>query len=326
MAPSSELLDVLRGYLAGGERITGIRALTFGHSNQTYLLEGLDRILRAPPVGAPLLPDQDMGHQHRVMRDVAAAPAGPPVPEVFELCEDPSVAGFPFLVMARCDGDSTDWKPPAWMEDGGAELRESLSAQWIAAVTQIHALPVSETWGARSPEQDAARWLGLIRAKDAPDRLVRMLDDLAERPGPASGDPTPLHGDLKFANFLWAGGQLQAVLDWEMATVGEPLTDLGYLLGLWPVRDGEPGQMPYTQLPGWWSRARIISGWETATGRTAEGIERHERLGMAKIAAIFTLGIHLYATGASDDARLARWPRSLSLWLDLIDRRAAVAA
>lgn len=315
-------LAALREHLDGGERLTGLRPLASGHSNRTYLLEGLDRVLRAPPAGPPLLGDQDLGRQHRVMRAVAAAGA-PPVPRVFELCEDASVTGFPFLVMERVDGDSTDWKPPAWMEAGGPALRASLSAQWIGAVAAIHRLAPSADWGERTPASDAAGWLELIRDKDPPSRLLRLLDELAEHPGPRSGPPTPLHGDPKLANLLWADGRLTAVLDWELAAVGEPLTDLGYLLGLWPAHADEPGQMPYTQLTGWWARERMLAEWERATGRSAEGIERHERLGMAKIGAIFALGIHLHATGASDDPRLARWPRSLALWLDRIDHRTA---
>jgi aminoglycoside phosphotransferase (APT) family kinase protein len=226
--------------------------------------------------------------------------------------------------MARCDGDSTDWKAPDWMEAGGVPLRDSLSAQWIGAVAAIHGMPVQTLDGPpRAPAADAAAWLELIRDADPPQRLVAILEELIERPGPTSGPPTCLHGDLKFANFLWSRGRLTAVLDWEMAAVGEPLTDLGYLLGLWPARPGERGQMPYMELPGWWSRRRIVAEWETATGRSAQGVERHERLGMAKIAAIFVLGTHLYATDRSTDERLARWPRALAVWLDMMDARTA---
>jgi len=265
-------LRPLRAYVAGGERITGIRTLRAGHSNETYHLEGLDRILRTPPAGPGLMPSYDMARQHAVMRAIRAEPSAPPVPEVFELCTDAAVIGRPFFVMARCDGASTDWKAPAWMVAGGPALRDRLSAQWLDAVQAIHALPVGRMPGAaRTPAGDAAAWLELIRDADPPVRLVAMLDDLVERPGPTSGAPACLHGDLKFANFLWSGGRLTAVLDWEMAAVGEPLTDLGYLLGLWPARPAEPGQMPYTRLPGWWSRQRIIDEWEAGTGRSAGG-------------------------------------------------------
>jgi aminoglycoside phosphotransferase (APT) family kinase protein len=314
------MLSALREYLADGDQITGVRTLSAGHSNETYLLEGLDRILRMPPAGVGLMPSYDMQHQHSVM----AAVAGPvPVPRVYELCLDESVLGRPFFVMERCEGESTDWKAPAWMVDGGPELRDSLSEQWCDAAFAIHLMPPDTLEGPhRTPAEDAAEWFGLISGVGAPKRLLALLDGLAEKPGPTSGSATTIHGDVKFANFMWADGRLTAVLDWEMAGVGEPLTDLGYMLGLWPAYPQEPGQMPYTQLPGWWSRAQIIEAWEQRTGRSAEGVERHEQLGMAKIGAIFALGSHLFATGASTDERLGRWPRALEVWLDTIQARA----
>jgi aminoglycoside phosphotransferase (APT) family kinase protein len=314
------MLDALRSYLADGSQITGIRTISAGHSNETYLLEGLDRILRLPPAGAGLMPSYDMQHQHAVM---AAVAGHVPVPRVYELCLDESVIGRPFFVMEKCEGESTDWKAPEWMVAGGPELRDSLSSQWCEAAFAIHLMPPDTLAGpARTPAEDAQSWLDLIADVGAPTRLLSLLGGLAESPGPSSGDPTCIHGDVKFANFMWQDGKLTAVLDWEMAGVGEPLTDLGYMLGLWPAHPGESGQMPYTQLSGWWSRSRIVSEWEKATGRSAEGVERHEQLGMAKIGAIFALGAHLYATGGSTDERLGRWPRALEVWLDSIEARA----
>ena len=87
----------LRLYLRGGEAITRVVPLSTGHSNETYLLEGLDRILRTEPSGEGLLPPYDMAFQHRVLSAVGAFAGGPPVPRVFELCTDPSVIGSPFF-------------------------------------------------------------------------------------------------------------------------------------------------------------------------------------------------------------------------------------
>ena len=324
---ADDLLERLRAHLDGGERITAVRPLSFGHSNRTFLLEGLDRILRMPPAGRGLLPPYDMAHQHRVLAGVGAQPGAPPVPAVYDLCTDPSVAGAPFFVMERRDGESTDWKAPAWMEAGGPALRESLSEQWIDAVCAIHGLP-AEAIGrpVRMPVDEASYWLRVVVESEGPPRLRALLEELVADPAPSSGPPACVHGDVKLANFLWSGGRLSVVLDWEMSCVGDPLTDLGYLVGLWPAYPGEPGQMPYTRLDGWWSRERIIAAWEERTGRSAAGIERHELLGMAKIGGVFAAGIHLYATGESTDERLARWPKSLETWLELTDARRALSA
>src|SRR4051794_29077017 len=170
----------LREYLADGERITGVRTLSAGHSNETYLLEGLDRILRTPPAGAGLLPSYDMAHQHGAMAAISAEPSGPPVPCVFELCTDASVIGRPFFVMERCAGESTDWKAPDWMVEGGPALRDRLSAQWTGAAFAVHAMPTA-TLGrpVRTPAADAEEWLGLISEVGAPTRLLQWLDGLA---------------------------------------------------------------------------------------------------------------------------------------------------
>jgi aminoglycoside phosphotransferase (APT) family kinase protein len=322
-----ELLDRLRAYIDGGERITGIRPLSFGHSNRTWLLEGLDRVLRMPPAGRGLLPPYDMAHQHRVLAGVVAQPGAPPVPAVYDLCTDPEVAGAPFFVMERRPGASTDWKAPPWLVTGGPPLRERLSRLWIGAVCAVHALPPDAIAApVRTPAEEAAYWLRVTVDSAGPDRLRALLEDLVDDPPPSSGPLACVHGDTKFGNFLWHRGDLSAVVDWEMACVGDPLTDIGYLLGLWPAREGEPGQMPFTQLAGWWSRGRIVEEWERRTGRSAEGVDRHEQLGMAKIGAVFAAGIHLYRTGGSADPRLARWPRSLETWLDLAASRRAVSA
>src|SRR2546426_12699293 len=87
----------LRRMLPGGEAITTVVALSTGHSNETYLLEGLDRILRMPPSEEGLLPPYDMARQHAVLSAVAAWREGPPVPRVFELCTDAGGIGDPLF-------------------------------------------------------------------------------------------------------------------------------------------------------------------------------------------------------------------------------------
>lgn len=319
------LLDRLREYLPDGRRITGLRRLGDGHSNDTYLLEGLDLILRAPPAGPGLMPDYDVARQYRIMRAVADTAGAPPVPAVRDLCTDTGVIGRPFFLMQRCAGESTDWRPPAWLREAPDDFRQRLSRTWIGAVASVHRMPVATfREPARTPAGEAAVWLELARRSDAPRRLLEVLEDLAADPPPTSGPPTCVHGDVKFANLLWTpDGTLTALLDWEFAAVGDPMTDLGYLLGLWPAEDDEPGQMPYTKLGGWWTRERFIAEWESLTGREAVAVRRYEALGMAKIGAIFALGLALHRSGANTDPRLARWDRSLEVWLQSMDRRAA---
>lgn len=314
---------ILRGFLPDGETITRVHKIGDGHSNDTYLLEGIDCILRAAPESGGLMPDYDIERQYRILDSVGGVPTGPPVPEVFALCTDLSVLGRPFFLMRRCRGGSTDWKAPEWMQAGGDDLRRQLSQRWIGAIAQIHDLPVDCIGEpVRTVADEAQYWLGLATDSRAPSEVIDILEDIATNPPPPSGPATCVHGDPKFANFLWTDqGDLTAVLDWEFSHVGEPLVDLGYLLGLWPAYPDESGQMPYTALSGWWSRKQIIAEWESATGRTASEIGRYELLGMAQIAAIFARGIDLHQTGRNTDVRLSRWERSLENWLENIRRR-----
>jgi aminoglycoside phosphotransferase (APT) family kinase protein len=318
-----EMAQALRSAIDGGNRITGLRALTAGHSNETYVLEGLDRILRVQPPGPALMAGYDLAHQHAIYRAVKARPEGPLVPEVYDLCLDPSVIGSPFFVMELCRGESTEWRPPAWLTEGGPDLQDDVCRQWIGAVSAIHTMP-AETYG-DAPEtsaQAAERWLALATQADAPRRLLSLLSDIAEDPPPPSGPPACVHGDAKFANFLWDRGRLVAVLDWEMARVGEPLTDIGYIVSMIPTRPGEKGSPAITYLPGWWTREQIIAEWERATGRSAEHVGRHEILAMGLIGALFARGIQLYRDGHSDDPRFARWQSTLPHFLDEMERRA----
>lgn len=318
-----ELLVRLRAALPDGARITGLRRLGDGHSNDTYLLKGLDLLLRAAPAGPGLMPDYDIPHQFRVLRAVGQAAGAPPVPRVSGLCTDQAVIGRSFFLMERRPGSSTDWNPPDWLREGPDALRATLSRRWIGAIAAVHGLDTGVVGRMPcTPGDEAGRWLDLARNARGPSRLLTILEDLAGDPPASSGPATCVHGDVKFANLLWTpDGELTAMLDWEFAHVGEPLTDLGYLLGLWPAEPGEPGQMPFTRLDGWWDRERFIAGWQELTGRSAVGVERHEDLGMAKIGVIFALGIDLYRSGRSTDPRLARWERSLEVWLDSIERR-----
>src|ERR1700730_6667852 len=96
----------LRGFLPRGAAISGIKTLSAGHSNETYLIEGLDEILRMPPSEEGLLPPYDMAKQHSVIAAVRANASAVPLPEVYELCTDRDVIGDPFFVMQRRPGEA----------------------------------------------------------------------------------------------------------------------------------------------------------------------------------------------------------------------------
>jgi aminoglycoside phosphotransferase (APT) family kinase protein len=287
-----------------GDRLRAVLPLSTGHSNETYLLDGLELVLRMPPAGEGLLPPYDVARQFRIMTAIASVPGGPPVPRLVELCEDAEVLGDPFFLMERLPGEAFETNElPDWFLDADPETRETMCGQWVDAVAAVHTMPAS-TYGepARSAVAEATYWLELA-ANSGNDEVANLLEALIREPLPSSGPPAPEHGDAKNANCLWHDRRLMALLDWELCGVGEPLWDLGYMMFFF-----QPG---IEQVPGWWHRERVIARWEEQTGRSARGLERYEALAAAKIAAILSRGVYVYKAGILRDPRFLFWEMAL---------------
>ena len=311
----------LRGYLKNGAKVTGIVALSTGHSNETYLVEGLDQILRMPPSEEGLLPPYDMARQHAILDAVGTSGKGPPVPKMFELCTDPSVIGDAFFLMARLDGEAFDHVAPDWMKNAGADVVSSMCAQWAGSILSLHALPASlMPPGSRTVEQEITHWRDVAVQAESGPALIDLLESLLKKPPASSGPMTPVHGDPKQGNCLWKGPRLQALLDWEMAGVGEPLTDLGYMFQFY-----DQGEVSFAnagfELDGWWPRTRVIEEWQKITGRTARDIRLYETLALCKVSSIIALGYHLSRTGRATDPRFASWGAVVPLYVELARKR-----
>lgn len=253
-----QLLAGLRQFLDCGDRLTRVIPLSMGHSNETYLLEGIDRILRTPPSEEGLLPPYDMARQHAALVALHGTPGAPPVPKPRELCLDPAVIGDPFFVMDRVPGDAWEYEVPRWLSDGGTPVQSEMCRQWVTAMAAVHGLAPLECLGpSRTPEEEAARWRDVAASADAPG-LAALLHELVANPGRRSGPATTVWGDPKMANVLWSPeGKMAAIVDWELAYNGEPLADLGYALMWFPADAFEPRQPGY-DLPGIWTREQVI--------------------------------------------------------------------
>lgn len=312
------LTAYLRGRLDGAEGALEVEQFPGGHSNLTYLLRFGERefVLRRPPLGPVAPTAHDMGREYRVLS--ALHPVFPPAPRPFLHCGDPGVLGAPFYVMERRRGLVVRREiPPELGEDPG--LRRRISEALVDTLAELHAIDPAavglgglgrpEGFVERQVRGWAERW---ERAKTRPVPAIDLLARwLAERI-PPSPPPTLLHNDYKLDNVMLDRadpGRLVAVLDWEMATVGDPLVDLGILLCYWPEAGDPPIRREaidsVTALPGWCSRAELLARYTARTGRDVSGIAFYETFALYKVAVVVEQIYARYRRGQTRDERFA---------------------
>lgn len=304
MTDTTSIREALAALLPDGNRLTGVRPLATGFSNETYRLEGLDAILRLPPSAGPVLDGHDVLDQARIYRALSEMAGAPPVPAILHIGDDAAVLGVPFFVMGLVPGEALhDLDMQPWFTDVPPKRRTEMCRDWISAFSRLATLPPLDVLGPTvSAEDYVRRWRGVAAHAEAA-QLVDLYDRLLALPAPVSGPPSLVHGDPKISNLMWDEGQISAVLDWEMALNGEPLSDLGYLLFFFasPFHAATRGPA----LPGMLGRAGVIACWEKNSGRSAAGVEWHEIAQIGKLCTIMAKGMHMIATGASTDPKFA---------------------
>ncbi|MCT2399313.1 phosphotransferase family protein [Novosphingobium mangrovi (ex Huang et al. 2023)] len=319
-----QLAEGLRSWLDRGEGVTGVKVLSAGHSNETYLVEGLNEILRMPPSEEGLLPPYDMVRQHQVMSAVEQHSAVP-MPPMLELCTDPAVLGDPFFLMGAVQGEAFEYAVPEWLAADPVEGADAVCRQWFDAVAALHTMdPALMPPGGRSVSEEIAYWLKVAREAEAMPALIRVLEDLDASPPRTTGAATPVHGDPKHGNCMWDKGRLTVLLDWEMAQISEPMLDLGYILMFHGQGEASLADAGF-DLPGWWSWDRMVAEWEQRTGRTAVDVMRYAVLGQAKVSAIISVGAHLFRTGRIKDPRFEGFAMVLPAYVGLLENRAMAA-
>lgn len=308
------IADKLNALLQEQPRITRVRPLTTGFSNDTYLLEGPDLVLRLPPAAGAMLDGHGVIAQARIYQALGAAADGPPVPEVVHVEEDAILLGAPFYVMARAPGEAVhdiDMQP--WFTEAPDEVRGEMCSTWVSTFARLAYLSPLEALGVPlTPEDDLRRWQSFATQAQCP-ALADMIERLLRTPAPLSGAPAVVHGDTKLSNLMWQDYRLSAVLDWEMALNGEPLADLGYMLYLFPSDYHGATRAP--KLPGMLGREDVIALWSEVSGRSADGLMWHEIAQIAKISAIIAEGCNMYDTGRSTDPKLMYFKQNLDHYL-----------
>jgi len=314
------VLEPLRAFLRNsgleGPAALSAEPIGDGHSNVTFALS-TGVVLRRPPRG-PLPPSaHDVLREARLLSALAGAQVR--TPQILAVCDDPGVIGAPFYVMERVAGDVISTTVPAGFDTPAR--REQVADELIDALVELHAVDWSgcglEGFGKPTGylERQVRRFLGLwghnrTRELPAVEEVGRWLADNLPKSGPA----TVVHGDYRLGNVIYApldSGEapvrLAAILDWEMAAIGDPLADLGYLLTHWYQADDPPGTFrlqTFTGLPGFPSRAEVVARYEARSGRSVPDLNWYVTLAIWK-AVVFMEGNYRRAiAGSTDDPYL----------------------
>jgi aminoglycoside phosphotransferase (APT) family kinase protein len=320
----------LRVNVPGYEGGLEVAQFPSGHSNLTYLIswmEGgarVERVLRRPPFGNVVKTAHDMGREFKILSLLSApSPAGEPylpqAPRPILQVEGDAVLGAPFYVMERVRGVVLRRKLPPGVELD-ATTNAKLAAAFVDQLATLHALPWEaiglgaiapkpEGYVARQVSGWSKRWHG-AKIDDVPDIEAAAAWLGANQPPEAT--PTLIHNDFKYDNLVLDQADLTAIrgiLDWEMATVGDPLMDLGTSLAYWVQADDPPPLVAFafgpTHLPGSPRRAEIAEHYAAKTGRSLEHIRFYYAFALFKNAVVAQQIYARFVKGLTKDERFA---------------------
>lgn len=280
-----------------------------GHSNLTYSVKdqkGRTFVLRRPPLGHVLESAHDMGREHKII--TALAGSAVPVAETVGLCKDVAVNDAPFYVMHYVPGPVLhDAEVTA---DVPAEERAVLGDNVIDVLAALHQIDPDDVGLGDLGRKEAylqrqlKRWSKQWEATEthkvpAMDESTRLL---AERM-PEQIGACIVHGDYRLGNMIIGEGQVKAVLDWELCTLGDPLADVGYLLNNWIAPgEGEEDIAP-TSAGGFCSREHLAERYAQKTGRDLSAINYYRAFSHWRLAAIGQGVYKRYLVGAMGDDR-----------------------
>lgn len=324
------LTHYLRDKIEGGGELT-IEQFPGGHSNLTYLLRTRVReyVLRRGPLGPVAPRAHDMAREYRILK--SAHPVFPTAPQVFHLCEDTSIIGAVFFVMERRRGIVVRDHIPSELATF-PDYPTRVSSGLIDCLIELHSVDIykhglsslgkPEGFLERQVRGWFERWKA-AKTEEIPlmEQIIRWLTNRM----PPSPAPTIVHNDFKLDNVMLNSvdpGKIEAVLDWEMATVGDPLVDLGLLLCYWSQPSDPGGTKPtLTCGPGWFTRDQIVERYAAKTGRDVSEISYYEVFAIFKLAVVLQQIYVRFHRGQTQDERFRHFDKRVR---NLIQQAAAL--
>jgi aminoglycoside phosphotransferase (APT) family kinase protein len=311
------ILDFLKKNLPDINGELEIKQFPSGFSNLTYLVKAGNRemILRRPPFGKKAKTAHDMSREYNILK--ALKPVFQYCPEPLVYSEDESIMGCPFYIMERMKGIILRKDLPAGISLS-AEEAKSLSSNLISVLCSLHSVDYTKAGLADfgKPEGYVKRqvegWSGRYndaRTPDAPtfEKVMLWLHD--KMPG-ESGNVGIIHNDYKFDNAVLDSSnptKIIGILDWEMATLGDPLMDLGASLAYWVEKDDPPAMQPLRQMPtnvdGMLTRKQQVEMYGELMGIKIKNFDFYYCFGLFRLAAIAQQIYYRYFNGQTKDAR-----------------------
>lgn len=314
--PHAALEAYLLAHLPDASGTLIIEQFSRGFSNLTYLLRlgEHELVLRRPPFGANIKTAHDMQREYRILR--ALVDVYPKVPRPLLYSDDPAVLGVPFYVMERVAGIILRDRPPRGMTLTPGLMR-SLSETLVDTLVELHAVDYAAAGlgDLGRPEGYVARqvsgWIGRYhhaRTDDLPE-MEAAATWLSSHQPPGRG-AVLIHNDFKYDNLVLDPTDLTrvlAVLDWEMATIGDPLMDLGTTLAYWIQADDAPAlqTLGLTSLPGNLTRRAVVDRYATYSDRDVGDILFYYVFGLFKVGVIGQQIYYRYRQGFTQDPRFA---------------------
>ena len=326
----ARLQQYLSGRLHGAEAEMTVSQFGGGKANLTYLLrfgESLEYVLRRPPLGTYAPSAHDMGRENRVLSVLHEA--FPYAPKVFHYCQDEAIIGAPFVIMERCCGVviresmpgrfSADAKAPQLMSQALVDTLAAFHAVDYAALG-LSELGRPEGFVKRQVEGWWRRWqAAMLDEIPQLDEIYRWLTQQL----PATSFHSLVHNDYKLDNTMFDAddpSRVVAILDWDMCTLGDPLSDVGTLLTYWTGPDDRPAVRAIGSMPAgdhdFFSRKQILQRYAERSGRDISNIRFYHVLGIFRLLVILQQIYIRYVRGYTQDERFARLNVSVSALAD----------
>jgi aminoglycoside phosphotransferase (APT) family kinase protein len=320
--------------LPGAGESLEIEPIGGGASNEIFALErgGQRMVLRRPPRNVPEGRNDTMLREYRVL--YALRDTDVPHARAYGVCEDTSVLGACFYIMDHVDGWSpmhtSGWPAPF---DEDLEARKGLAWELVDAIAELGQVDwrAAGLEGFGKPEgfldRQVDRWLyhlSQFKFRELPG--IDIAAEWLRKHTPKSFKPGIIHGDYQFANVMFRHGapaRMAAIVDWEMATVGDPLLDLAWVLMGWPNADeGRGGSMGYVTYAGMPSREELMHRYASKSGLPVEEIDYYIVLARFKMACVLEGGYARYVQGSADNPKMESFGRVV---LDMARRAAELA-